>query len=303
MSDLKIYHSSGFFSCCTIRLRSIIYYYTQTGKFPVVDSSLQWVDYKDNNNEDVTNYFFKTTGIEKEINFSEFSESGGDQFNDYSKINYQDVNFFVEKYFSPSDEVLKIKNDIINSYNIDVDKTISVCYRGNDKVNETKIPSYDEILLKIIEIKSRYPTHRLLIQSDEIEFCDFILDKFPDSLIIKETKKINKTTTNLVGNVQRSTPVGERVRTAQTFLAVMYLMSETSYVIMNSGNVGLWICYFRGNSNNISQYLDKDSYTLYNIYEFRCSFNGENIFSDYTYNYFPKTNIIEISKPNLDNWF
>ena len=174
----------------------------------------------------------------------------------YSKINYQDVNFFVEKYFSPSDEVLKIKNDIINSYNIDVDKTISVCYRGNDKVNETKIPSYDEILLKIIEIKSKYPTHRLLIQSDEIEFCDFILDKFPDSLIIKETKKINKTTTNLVGNVQRTTPVGERVRTAQIFLAVMYLMSETSHVIMNSGNVGLWICLFRGNSNNISQYLN-----------------------------------------------
>lgn len=302
MSDLKIYHSSGFFSCSTIRLRSIIYYYTQTGKFPIVDSSSQWVDYKDNN-EDVTNYFFKSIEIEKEINFSEFSESGGDQFNDYSKINYQDVNFFVEKYFSPSDEVLKIKNDIINSYNIDVDKTISVCYRGNDKVNETKIPSYDEILLKIIEIKSKYPTHRLLIQSDEIEFCDFILDKFPDSLIIKETKKINKTTTNLVGNVQRSTPVGERVRTAQIFLAVMYLMSETSHVIMNSGNVGLWICLFRGNSNNISQYLNKDSYTLYNIYEFRCSFKGENIFLDYTYNYFPKTNIIEISKPNLDNWF
>lgn len=37
----------------------------------------------------------------------------------------------------------------------------------------------------------------------------------------------------------------------------MALMSESSEVILNSGNVGLWICLLRKNSNNVHQYLSK----------------------------------------------
>jgi hypothetical protein len=37
----------------------------------------------------------------------------------------------------------------------------------------------------------------------------------------------------------------------------MSLISDCSDVILNSGNVGLWICLFRKNSDNVSQYLHK----------------------------------------------
>jgi hypothetical protein len=303
MSELKIYHSSGFFSCCTIRLRSIIYYYEKTKKLPIVNSSKQWIDYKDFD-EDVTNFFFLNNEVfDDSIEISDFSESGGDQFNDYSKINYDYVNFFIEKYFTPSKDVLNIKNNIIKKYNIDIKKTISICYRGNDKMNETKIPSYDDMLLKVNEIRLKYPNHRILIQSDEVEFCEFMLDNVENSFVIEDTKKIKKKTTNLIGNVQKSTPIGNRIITAQIFLAVMYLMSETSHIILNSGNVGLWICLLRGNSENISQYLGINSESLYKCYDFKCSFNGEHVFLNYTYGFFENQKKINISKPNSNNWF
>jgi len=71
--------------------------------------------------------------------------------------------------------------------------------------------------------------------------------------LIEETKKLNKTT----NAVQYTIPKGSRLENAQTFLSVMSLISDCSDVILNSGNVGLWICLFRKNSDNVSQYLNK----------------------------------------------
>ena len=92
-----------------------------------------------------------------------------------------------------------------------------------------------------------------MIQTDEAEFCEASIGKFPNCIIIEETKKLNKTT----NAVQYTINKGERLENAQIFLAVMSIISDSSKVILNSGNVGLWICLFRNNSNNVYQYLNK----------------------------------------------
>ena len=48
---------------------------------------------------------------------------------------------------------------------------------------------------------------------------------------------------------------GQKILHAQYFLAIMQILSKCSNVILNSGNVGLWICLFRGNMDNVTQYL------------------------------------------------
>ena len=39
------------------------------------------------------------------------------------------------------------------------------------------------------------------------------------------------------------------------FLAIVIIMSRCKYVICNTSNVSLWISLFRGNTNNLHQYL------------------------------------------------
>ena len=43
---IKVLHNAGFFSCCSVRLHCIVSYYNKYGILPVVDSSLQFEWYK-----------------------------------------------------------------------------------------------------------------------------------------------------------------------------------------------------------------------------------------------------------------
>jgi hypothetical protein len=169
-SILKINHNAGFFSCCTIRMRLIIDFYNKYKIFPIVDSSEQWKNYKDTN-EDITSYFFKTNTNERYFNFIKITETDDeDQFSDYSKLNFNDIVFFVNKYFTLSDIVLKKQQELLIKYNIDFNNTIAICYRGNDKCRETNIPTYDEMLKKITEIIKRNSKKNYLYKVMRLNF-------------------------------------------------------------------------------------------------------------------------------------
>jgi hypothetical protein len=250
---LKVTHNAGFFSCCTIRLMEIINFHNKNNKLPIVDSSEQWYYYKDFEEIDITRKFFENKDLPHYVKPEILTSSDDEnQFSDFSLINYSYVTNLLDTYFSPTKDIINFKNFLIEKYGIDINKTISICYRGNDKSRETILPSYEEMLSKIVELKNKYPDHKLLIQTDELEFLDFILNKYPNSIVIDETKKINKSNTA----IQHIIPKGERVENAQKFLSVMLLISETSKIILNSGNVGMWICLYRGNNNGVFQYLN-----------------------------------------------
>ena len=42
---------------------------------------------------------------------------------------------------------------------------------------------------------------------------------------------------------------------AKKYLAVTIVMSKCKFVICTTGNCSIWITYFRGNANNVHQYL------------------------------------------------
>jgi len=251
--NLVVTHDSGFFSCCTVRLRKIIFYYNKYGKIPIVNSSAQWSKYKDRD-EDITHILFDTADIDfKNIHKIKFSlDTREDQFSDYSKINFNDISFFIKKYFKVSNYIDDIEKQILNKYKIDVNKTIAICYRGSDKRTETEVPSYDEMIDRIHYIKRQNPDHSILLQTDEIEFLNTIRSHIPDIILIDETFKV---TCNSRA-VQFYIPAGQRLTNAMIFLAVMQILSKCNHVILNSGNVGLWICLFRNSTYNISQYLN-----------------------------------------------
>lgn len=51
---------------------------------------------------------------------------------------------------------------------------------------------------------------------------------------------------------------------SQIMLASVLISSKCEYIICGSSNVSLWIILFRGNSNNIYQYLSPKEY-IYGI--------------------------------------
>jgi hypothetical protein len=262
-NKLVVTHNAGFYSNCTIRLKRIIDFYNKNKIYPIVDSSQQWEFYKDSPG-DITPYLFDSDEyeypvIEKHIDFFESNE---DQFLEFNKLDYKNISILVDKYFKPSKHIIEILNSLISKYNIDLEKTISVCYRGNDKQKETNLPSYDDMMQKIDEVKSKYPDNRILIQSDEIEFYNFVLSKYSDSIYFNEILKMQK---NPNTAIQYHVSIGNRLNQSMIFHAILLIISKSSKVIVNSGNVGMWICFYRKKFDNVYQYLNHKEY-IYGVY-------------------------------------
>ena len=105
---------------------------------------------------------------------------------------------------------------------------------------------------KVIELIKLYPDHKILIQSDENEFYNFFSEKYNNLIFIDEILKMDSNPWNAI---QYTVTTGNKVNNAKTFLAIMLIMSKCNSIVMNSGNVGLWTCLYRGNNNNVYQYL------------------------------------------------
>ena len=248
-------HDGGFFSNCTIRLFDIILYFNAVKKLPIfVDGSKQFGLYKTdtNKNNDITyEYFCKD--CDYKINYDnpvDFREQH--QYIDYNKLNLSQLTPFIKKYFSLSKKIEGDINYIENKYDIETYGNICVLlYRGNDKVTECKLPSYENIVEKARTLYNENNNIKFLIQSDETEFIERMTQEFPNnSFYFKdEIRTINKSN-NL--SVDKINP-GSNFVYSQYYLAITIIMSKCKYVVCTTGNCSLWITLFRGNSENIYQ--------------------------------------------------
>ena len=249
-------HNAGFFSCCSQRLFNIINFFNEKKCLPYsVDSSEQFEFFKDKN-EDVSFRFFEDN--ESDIKYIEpviLSTSNDElQFSNYEDINFEKLTPFIKKYFSPSLEVQYMKKYHIEKYSIYTNNTCAVFYRGNDKAKETEIPSYDIIINKCLELAEKNPTIEFLVQTDEQEFLNEFKKQFTYFKRIEELPVINKQ------NSVMHFHVNEKFNFGKTFLAATCIISECKFIVTNSGNCGLWSTLFRGNTDNVHQYITAGYY-------------------------------------------
>lgn len=261
---LKITHNAGFFSCCSIRLHQIIQYYNIYKMVPIkVDSSEQFKWYKCNENKcnessnDITHQYFNKDNEEKYIILAQnkiIDFKHYYQFFNYQTIDYLSLRPFIVKYFSPSKDILSIISSLENKYKL-LDNFENICvlfHRGNDKITETKIPSYEETFSKAESIIEKNPNIRFLIQSDETEFIKEALDKYPNSIVFNdEIRHIPKNNESTVDKCMNE----NNLLFSKYYLAITIIMSKCKYIICGSGNCSIWIMLYRRNANNIIQYL------------------------------------------------
>lgn len=258
-SMLKIKpHVGGFLSMFTVRLRSIISFINENGVAPNVDSSEQFGNLK-TENIDITDRFITSKNVEIPNKIVYSSSKDEDQFSDYKLIKYPEINTIIERYFTISLEVCKTILDFNSKYNIDYQNTCGVFYRGNDKNVETNPPKYEDFILKAKEIQNNNPNIKFFVQTDELDFLQAFKKEF-ECITINELIAVNR----FNGSVSSLLPQNEKIDYHIRFLAVIYMMSKMNTLIMTSGSCGMWICLYRGNANNVHQYLNTIEY-MYNV--------------------------------------
>jgi hypothetical protein len=261
MNDtLTVNHNAGFFSCCSVRLHELIKFFNHHKKEPsnlVIKN--QFSGYRINpadTNEDVNSLFFKPPDREAILFKREINYDHGYQFEPYVNLDFEGIIPFIKKYFTPSDVVLEFTDQIKQKYNINFETTVGVYYRGNDKCTETGIGTYEEYFNKCEEVVSKNPDATFLIQTDELEFRNLFSSKFKNSFFVEELPVINKNTSiamhNLLGSYDRP-KLGTRI------LGITYLLSKLKCLITHSGNCSEWAIFYRGNTNNVYQYLKHPS--------------------------------------------
>jgi hypothetical protein len=249
MNKITVTHNAGFFSCSTVCIKTIIEYYNQHKVLPQVDRSHQYITYKDVD-ENIVPIFFNEEITQPHLEEIHWPSTEEDQFSNYKVLNFGEITPVINSYFKPSNYIENLKTFLLKKYQIDCDKTIAVYYRGTDKLVETDLPDYSVFLSKIEEVKNKYPDHKILVQSDEIEFYQFLASHH-DIISFDETIKSNKG----ARGAHYIVPLGERTYHASLFLAIVLLMSKCDQLILNSGNVGLWCTLYRGHANGVHQYI------------------------------------------------
>jgi len=263
---LKITHHasdySGLFSHCSLKLSQLIAYFNQHKVLPhVLDTKDVFMLYKNTedirNNIDLTYEYFEhydkidSICIEyrNKIEFDDYY-----QYRNYkTDIDYDSICPFVQKYFAPSADVKCIIDNIAAKYELDYDNICVLFYRGNDKIGETGLCEYNDIASKARCILQSNENVRFLIQSDETQFIQYMMHLFPDRAFYfkDEIRHIPKQHTS-VDKVCKET----NFKFSQIYLGITIIMSKCKWVICNSsGNCSIWIALYRGNSNNLLQFM------------------------------------------------
>ncbi|MAV65082.1 MAG: hypothetical protein CMG00_07835 [Candidatus Marinimicrobia bacterium] len=255
---IKVTHNSGFFSCCSVKLYQIIEFINSNKTLPDdVDSSASFNNYKKYPHKDVTFDYFEHYKNISDVNIIHPAQyHHEDQFKNYATLDYKRITPLIKKYFSPSSQINKIVNNIEEKYNIVVDNTVAVYYRGTDKFKETELSPYDEFYKQIIKIVNINKDINILLQSDSAEFIDYINDKKLKNIIIINENKTSYSNRGI--HNEKSPKVNHH--DMFIFLSTIIILSKCKYIICSSGNCSIWTMLYRGNSENVIQYLNETWY-------------------------------------------
>lgn len=264
-SFLKIDHglskTAGFFSNCSERLQDIINYLHYNYKLPyhIDDSSLFYM-YKTDKSKSIVYDFFQFYRIlspklikrlDEVINIHSL------QFTTYKTIDYFNINPYVTKYFSPSPKIIENVHYLLNEYSINPDNTIGIYYRGTDKCKETKLGGYKKYYDKLLEIQNINCDNELkiLIQSDQAQFINYIKEKIDNKYLIIISD--NSVTYKNVGiHFQKNSH--DNYKDIMYLLPTFLILSKCKYLLTSSCNCGMWMALFRKSSNNLHQYLENN---------------------------------------------
>jgi hypothetical protein len=237
-----------------MRLYEIIDYLNKKMVLPdIVDSSKQFQIYKTNLEDDITFDYFEHYDTIADLSANcPIKYHWTYQFIDYSKLDYKNFTPLIKKYFAPSQQIKDIIYTIEQKYTLDYDNICVLFYRGNDKITEINLSKYSDYINYINSVLSKNPETKFLIQSDETEFIEKMRRLLPEkSFYFKDEIRHIRKCNNSVDKVFKD----QNSLFSKYYLAITIIMSKCKYIICGSGNCSIWMMFYRGNCNNVFQFL------------------------------------------------
>ncbi len=244
--DIELRHNFGFFSNCSVALREIINYIRDNDSIPLrIEAQNSFTEYK-SKNATLSEWFVSPENALSQIlkkNIHQ-TQSNHDIFqhwfeNDPYTFNVEAFQMLINTYFKPNDEIEHLKNSLKSKYNIDPSNTLFLYLRGTDKVIEmSKTP--EEIMIQ--KCKDLQNNLNIIVQSDESTFIERVKNEFKNVVHIEELKARNHN------------DLGERNKHSKVLLACTLIASECNTILMTTGNVSIWMLFYRGHNKNVHQY-------------------------------------------------
>ena len=254
---LTISHNAGLFSCFTQALQALMMHYNYYGAMPpIIDRGHQFVHYKSHPEENLIPMLFEDDcliPLEEGRQYFMSNDPREQQFSDYKQLRFNDLQPFINRWFTPGIQVKNRVADFKSKYAINTTDTIAVFHRANDKVKETKVAHDDEWIAKIKEVIGLHFGKKLFILPDNIEFAQRCRDEFGDVVIIAENHLYHA---DANGCNFMKVPLAERPQHALNFYSSVLIASECDQLITHSGNGGFWSVLYRGHTNGLYQYLN-----------------------------------------------
>ena len=248
---LTLSHISGFFSTYSMILHNIVEYANKYKVLPEVLDTLNVFDwYKPEGAETTSIMSVYFEELDAPIKYKRLEFAHWFQYSHYTSLEYRGLAPYIQKYFTPNQNILSILHTIEDKYSIDYSNTCVLFHRGNDKVTETSSAPYGWYLHTIKLLQAQNPNLRFLIQSDETEFIEE-MSHLPNSFYCKdEIRHIHQslTTVDIVFKKDNNT-------FSKYFLALVLAMSKCKYVVCGTGNCSMWICLYRGNADGVYQFM------------------------------------------------
>lgn len=260
---LKTSWNSGFFSCCNVKLYKLVKHFNIHRSVPTcIDDSELFDMYKPSSYacQDITHHFFRPRD-DVHIDFSgtlQIMDNGvEDQFSPYSGLHFSVVKPFIDKYYSPSQPILDLQKGLIDKYTIDTTTTCAIYYRGTDKYKETYLGSFGVYAAKMTEIIQTNPDIQIILQSDSYPFMEYMF-QYADTHgiqnnIIAFEENVTTTTDQGIHILQGANKAYQDI---QHLFASMLVMAQCKYIVCSSGNVSMWMMYYRGHADGVYQYLN-----------------------------------------------
>jgi hypothetical protein len=166
----------------------------------------------------------------------------------YEFLDYAKVERFAENFLRPTSRTTLIIDELCNKYSIKIEKTLTVHYRGTDKVSEIALVEVHKYILRIRQILQELKGLDVLILTDDSQAYEMFLNAFPEAKSL-----VNELPTSEGGVGAHEAKKLDRSQDAVFYFASVLIASKSKIIVTHTGNGGLWERIFRGTDDGFIQ--------------------------------------------------
>lgn len=236
MTTLKVDHMGGITSCLSVGLHELAKYRGTHGHWPLrLDMSGSFYQYRDRPGQDIAAMLLAPSI--PIVTAPPIVFDHGHQYAEYADLTLAELRAVAMRYLRPSGRVGGIAYEITKR----IAGRTCVLYRGNDKSKEIARTPYQ----RMFDMAHDCGSASFAVQTDELEFFEQFKALFPDTIAVSDLPMIRRDDSKVI--------VGGSAFAAK-FLAVIWAMSQSRYLLTNTGNTALWCAIYRGNALGLWQY-------------------------------------------------